>query len=453
MNRDTSLTRDFTSGNIPRQLMEFALPLYLSNILQIVYQIADMAIVGQAMGKVGLSAVSVGGDVSNFMTFFAMGFSNAGQVILAQYVGAKRQKEIGPLVGNMLGFIVIGALFLSTILLSIQERVLTLMNTPSESWDGALAYSAVCMSGLVFVYGYNMMGAILRGLGDSRHPFLFVSASAIANVILDLVLVMGFSLGARGAAIATVMSQALSFFCCAVFLHRNQHRLGFSLHSRDFWQWDANRIGKLAKLGLPMAIKGASIQTSKLFVNSWINSYGVAVSAFAGVANKLGAMANLLSNAMNTAGSSMVGQNLGAGKFRRVTRIMQVIFVVGLSIASVLSLILWFWPEAVYGIFTDETEVLLIGMAYRPIGVLIFFGSACRSPMNALIDGSGNATMNFCTALFDGILLRIGLSVLFGLWLGMGYQGFWLGDALAGFTPLWLGAAFYWSGRWKKKIV
>lgn len=198
-----------------------------------------------------------------------------------------------------------------------------------------------------------------------------------------------------------------------------------------------------------MAIKTASIQVSKLFVNSWINSYGLAVSAFAGIANKISNISNLISVAMNTAGSTMVGQNIAAKEYNRVKKIMQSLAKISLSVAGVLSLLICLFPMQIFGIFTTEADVMEIGIKYVPIAVLLFAGSALRAIMNALLNGSGNYKVNFVTAILDGVVLRIGLSVLFGLTFGMKHYGFWLGDALAGFTPFWIGIVFYFSGIWK----
>ena len=225
----SSHIRDFTEGNITKQLVVFSLPLFMSNLLQIVYNMVDMIIVGQALGKVGISAVSVGGDVSHFMTFVAMGFANAGQVLIAKYVGAKRSDKIGRFVGTMSGFLFSCAVVISAVAIIFQDIILRLMNTPAESYHGAAGYSFVCMVGLVFIYGYNIVSAILRGMGDSRHPFVFISIAAVLNLILDLVFVIGFKMGAGGAALATVISQGISFVLCAVFLVKNRERFSLDI--------------------------------------------------------------------------------------------------------------------------------------------------------------------------------------------------------------------------------
>ncbi len=447
---EKSQIKDFTKGNVSRQLIVFSLPLFLSNLLQVVYNMVDMVVVGNALGKVGISAVSVGGDVTHFLTFIAMGFSNAGQVLIARYIGAKEQDKIGRFVGTMSAFLVTCSLVISAVGLVFQNGILRLMNTPDEAFAGAAAYSAVCMAGLIFIYGYNVVSALLRGMGDSRHPFVFISIAAILNLALDLVFVLGFHMGAGGAALATVISQAVSFLACVLFLYKNRAEFRLDIRLHDFLHWDREMLGDLVKLGTPMAIKTASIQISKLFVNSWINSYGVAVSAFAGIANKVSNISNLISAAMNTAGSTMVGQNIAAGEFGRVKKILKTLAVITLSVAAVISALICLFPQQIFGIFTDEADVLTIADKYIPIAVMLFFGSALRAIMNALINGSGNYKINFVTAIMDGIVMRIGLAILFGLALDMKHYGFWLGDALAGFTPFWIGLVFYFTGLWKK---
>ena len=443
--------RDFTHGNIMRQLLVFSWPLFLSNMLQVVYNMVDMIIVGNRYGKIGLSAVSVGGDVTNFLTFLAIGFANAGQVIIAKYIGEGRRDKLSRFVGTMSAFLFACAAALSVLGLVFRTPILALMNTPDAAFAGAMDYSTVCMAGLLFIYGYNIVSAVLRGMGDSKHPFVFISIAAVMNLVLDVVFIYVFDMGPYGAALATVISQGISFVCCTIFLFRHRERFELKFEPCDFTKWDGEMLSDLIKLGTPMAIKSASVQFSKLFVNSWINSYGTAVSGFAGIANKIASISNLVSAAMNTAGSTMMGQNLAARKYDRAVGIMRALAKVTLSAATVISLVIVIFPSQVFRIFTSDAEVLALGGKYVPVAVLLFFGAACRAIMTALINGSGNYKVNFATAILDGIVMRIGLALLFGLALGMKHYGFWLGDALAGFTPFWVGLIFYFSGKWKKE--
>ena len=442
--------KDFTKGGITKPLIVFVWPLFLSNLLQVVYNMVDMIVVGNELGKEGISAVSVGGDVTHLLTFIAMGFANAGQVLIARYIGADEKNKLGRFIGTMCGFLLLCALVLSVIGITFQDAMLRLMNTPPEAYEGAVRYATVCMSGLVFIYGYNVVSAILRGMGDSKHPFVFISIAAVLNLILDLVFVIGLGMRESGAALATIISQAVSFISCTLFLAKNKSSFELNIKLRDFVRWDKEMLSSLVRLGTPMAIKTASIQISKLFVNSWVNSYSVEVSAFAGIANKVSSISNLVSAAMNTGGSTMVGQNLAAGEFGRVKRILKNLAAITLSVASFFSVAIVFFPNQVFGIFTDDADVLSIAEKFVPIAVLLFFGSAMRAIMNALLNGSGNYKINFVTAVLDGIVMRIGLAVLFGLVIDMKHYGFWLGDALAGFTPFFIGLVYYVTGRWKK---
>ena len=452
MKNDKMITQ-FVEGSIPKQLAKFATPLFLSSLLQMMYNMIDMIIVGHALGKTGLSAVAVGSDISNFITFFIMGFSNAGQVIISQYIGADQRDKLGKFIANMFSALIISSVLMSVVCLFFRETFLGMMNTPTEAYGEALAYSTVCISGLIFISGYNMISAVMRGMGDSKHPFVFIAIASVLNIVLDILFVIGMKMGSAGAALATVISQGVSFILCLLFMYKRRHQLGFDITLKDFISPDKGMLASLAKLGFPMAIKSTSIHFSKLFVNSWINSYGVAVSAFAGVANKLSSISNLISNSVNTAGSSMVGQNIAAKKFGRVSKIMATIGVFVFAVSTLLSVIIISFPDQVFGIFTTDEAVLAIGREYIFVAVLMFYGSAARAPMNALLNGSGDYKINFVTAILDGIVMRIGLSVLFGIAFGMGYIGFWLGDALAGFTPLFIGAVFYITGKWKKQNI
>ena len=449
--KNGTLIQDFTTGNITSQLLKFSAPLFLANLLQIVYNMVDMVIVSYAVGKTGLSAVAVGGDVSSFLTFISMGFSSATQIIIAQRVGAGRKDELGRFIGTTFQFLFSCAVTMSVICFIFRKQILNILNTPMESFEQALGYSTVCIAGLVFIYGYNAVSAVLRGLGDSKHPLLFVAIAAGLNIVLDLLFVVKFQWGAAGAALATVISQGVSFICCITFLWKNRDKLGFQVEKEYFLHMDHAMLKTLVNLGTPLALRLAAIQFSRLFVSSWINSYGVAVSAMAGIASKIFNISSLFSNAVNAAGSSMVGQNIGAGNFDRVPKILRSAFSIVGSIALVLSALVVFFPNQVFGIFTNDPEVLSIALEYIPIAVLLFFGCACRDTMYALTNGSGNTRINFVCAILDGLILRISLSLFFGLYLNMQYRGFWLGDALSGFTPTVISLIFYFSGKWKKQ--
>ena len=270
------LIADFTTGNVNRQLVSFAMPMFLSHLLQIVYNMADMIIVGQTLGKVGLSAISVGGDIMNCMTFIAMGFSSAGQVLIAQYIGAKQHDKLSRFVATMSAALFGFACCVTGIGLLFRREIMELMHTPPEAFAEALSYAGISMAGIIFVYGYNAVSAILRGMGDAKHPFYFISLAALLNIVLDVIFVMQMGTGAKGAALATILSQGVSFLLCAGFIYKNRERYHLSLTVAQFFRPEKEMLLSLLKLGVPMAIKNAAVQFSKMFVNSWVNSFGVA---------------------------------------------------------------------------------------------------------------------------------------------------------------------------------
>ena len=450
MEEKKTLIKDYTSGPITKQLLVFFFPLFLANLLQIVYNIADMIIVGNVIGSVGLSAVSVGGDITQLLTFMVMGFANAAQVIISQYIGAGQRERIGKFIGTFISFTFICVVVLTAACLILQNHILRWMQTPIESQADAKSYFVTCAIGLVFIFGYNAISAIMRGFGDSKRPFVFIAVAAVLNIGLDLLFVSVFDMRAFGAALATVISQGVSFVIGILYLWRKRKNLGFEMKTKDI-RFNEGYLSPLVKLGIPMAIKHSSVCISKLFVNSFLNSYGLVVSAVVGIITKMTSVAMLISNAFNTAGSSMIGQNIGAEKYNRVLKILGVMFALIVPIYIVIGAILLLFPEPIYSIFTSESDVLAVAMQYLPVWILVLAGFAVRAPVNAFMNGTGNYFLNFLLAILDAVILRVGLSLLFGLVLGYEYMGFWYGDAIAGFTPLVIFLIYLPTGKWKTR--
>jgi len=289
-------------------------------------------------------------------------------------------------------------------------------------------------------------------MGDSKRPFLFIAIAAMLNVVLDLVFVVGFGWESFGAALATVLAQAVSFVTALVYLYRNRQRLGFELSLRHF-RIDRRELLSLVKLGVPFALRQAAVLFSKFFINFWLNGYGVTVSAVSGIGYKLDVIGNLVGSAVSTAGSSMVGQNIGAGKFKRASRVLGCALLINGVFYSLLILFIGLFPRFVFGCFTSDAGVLSVCMEYLPFLLVIYAASALRNSMYAFTTGCGNTRFNFCVAVLDGFVVRIGLSVLLGLGFGLGYHGFWAGSTAAGFVPFLLGIFFYLLGRWKNSAA
>ena len=189
MKERKTLIRDYTSGPVTRQLLAFAAPFMLSNLLQNAYNLVDMVVVGQFVGAAGLSAVAVGADLIHLYTFIAMGFCNAGQVIISQYVGLGDRDSVSKIVGTMLTFVLGLSLVITVVGLCGTETWLRLLNVPAEAVGHCRAYTNCCTAGLFFIFGYTMIAAMLRGMGESKRPMIFIAIASVLNVVLDIVLV------------------------------------------------------------------------------------------------------------------------------------------------------------------------------------------------------------------------------------------------------------------------
>ncbi len=445
----STMVTDLTNGSVTKLLLKFAFPLFVSNALQAVYNIVDMIVVGQYIGGEGMSAVSIGGDVLHLLTFVAMGFSSAGQVLISQDVGAKNMDAVRKTIGTMFTFLLGISVVISVGCYFVRSLMLDLLNTPAESYAFTMDYTVTCIFGLFFIYGYNIISAILRGMGDSRRPFVFIAIAAVVNIVLDLWFIAALNLEVFGAALATVISQGLSFVIALTYLYINKKSFGFDFRPASF-KIDPQAFKKLVALGVPMAIQSAAINLSKIVLTSWINLYGVVFSALSGLYNKINMMIGIVSQSFTTAGSTMVGQSLGAKKYDRVPKIMKVVLYSSVLISTVLAVALFFFSEPIFRMFTGDGEVLAIASIVVLPAILNMYGSATRSVSFSLMNGSGNAKLNFAVAIIDGLISRIGISALLGFAVGMGCQGFWYGDALAGFMPMVIGLIFFLSGRWKK---
>ena len=450
MERQATMVKDMTTGKVVPLLLRFAFPLFVSNALQAVYNVVDMVVVGNYIGKAGMSAVSIGGDLLHLLTFVAMGFCSAGQVIIARAVGERRPEDIRKTIGTMFTFLLSVSAAIAVICYLLRASLLSWLNTPAAARAYAMDYLVTCVCGLVFIYGYNIVSAILRGMGDSKRPFLFIAVAAILNMILDVLFVKYCHMEVFGAALATVIGQGVSFLASLVYLYRRRESFGFDFRPASF-RIDGPTFRRLLALGIPMAIQSAAINLSKILLMSWINLFDVTYSALAGIFNKLNTMCGVISQSFTTAGSTMVGQNLGARKDKRVNETLLTILLIGMGFAALFTAVMLLWPEGVYGMFTPDPDVLSVAAVLTLPVILNFFGAGTRSVAFSLINGSGRAKLNLAVAIIDGMISRIGLAALFGFALHWDCFGFWMGDALAGFMPLLIGGVFYLSGRWRSR--
>lgn len=450
MAENNKIVRDLTQGNVAKTMIDFAMPLFFSSLLVTLYNVVDMVVIGHVEGKNGLGALTIGTEILHFLYFVGMGFSNAGQVIVAQLTGAGEKERVSRVIGTLLTFHFIAALVMMALSLIFSGQILSLMKTPDAIRQETASYFRICLYGLLPTYGYNVISSVLRGMGDSRHPLLFVAISTVLNIVLDLLFICWWKLGAAGAALATVISQTVSFVLAFAFMYRLRDHFGFDFKLKSF-KMTADAFSPLMKLGLPMLFQSASISFSMLLVNRWINGYGLVAAAMTGVGNKISLIVNVVNVSFGTAAGSMIGQCIGAEKYNRVPKILGVSLAINSAISFVMAVAVIVVPRWVFGLFTSDTDVLDMAMTYIPVALLLFLGSALRSPMMGLINGSGNFNLNLIVAILDGIIIRIGISWVLGFLCGFGVYGFWYGNAIAGLMPFFIGGVYFVTGAWRTR--
>ena len=319
--KNNRLSRDFTQGSIYKQLLSFMLPFMASNALQVFYSTIDMLIVGRCVGTAGLSAVSQSSQIMNFATMVCLGFSNGGQVLIAQAMGAGKRKEMNRIIGTLFSLITILALILSAVILIGRHWIIDVMNIKPQAQKFTLDYLVICGAGLVFTAGYNMVAAVLRGMGDSKRPFLFIGIASGVNLVLDILFTGIFGWEVAGAAWATIIGQAVSFLFSLVFLYKKKEEFGFDFQKESF-AIDRHYSGMIMTLGTPMAIQAGSINISMLFVNSMVNDISVVASAAFGVGLRIDDIINKISLGIQYAAVPMISQNVAAGKQKRAQKVV-----------------------------------------------------------------------------------------------------------------------------------
>ena len=448
-----TLIYDFTEGPIFLKLIRFAIPFMMSNAMQVLYSLVDMVIVGRFVGSHGLSAVSLSSQSFVFLTMICNGFCNGGTIYISQLIGKGDRDKLNNTIGTLFTMILGIGILVSIISFTFSTPFLRLLNTPPEAFDGALSYMLVCSIGLVFCYAYNMFSAVLRGMGDSRHPFTFIVIASIINILLDLLFVVVFHWGVTGAALATVIGQAFSGLYAFVFLYRNRAAFGFDFKLASF-RPSAQIAKGLVKLGVPMAVRSGAINISMLFVLSLVARLGHQYLATFGAGIKLDDTANKIAQGVMMALAGVVGQNYGARKYDRIKRAVYYTWLTAIGLYIGYVIILLFKTELLFGIFTDDNVVLSMSKIFARAIVWHFPALLIMKGTNGFINGIGHAWLGLIFALLDGFVLRVAFTWFFGIYLNWGFHGFVLGYGLASYGMAIPMLIYFLMGTWKnRKLV
>ena len=449
MNKAKTVGMDFTQGSVMPMLLKFFLPFLLANALNNLYNTVDAVIIGQFLGSYGIVAVSMGGKMLALYTLVGTSLAAAGQVLISQHIGAGRKDELNSTIGNLFTELFVFSVLFAIINLCFGKSILSLINTPGDSFLPALDYLQITSIGLPLMFGYNAVSSVLRAMGDSKSPLLFIAIATVLNIVLDIVFIVYFDLGVAGTALATVIGQGVSLVFSLTLLYRKRDEFGFDFKPSSFkvvW----SKLALLLKLGLPLSMRGVFIIVTQMYLLSFINSFGMAASAAYNVSDKIYHIANIFAISVREAGGTMVAQNIGARKYDRVKTIVGSVAKVSFSAAAVMAAFSLAFPKTVFSLFTSDAEVLAQAASYMMVCCVIYFLSAAIAPYEGVVSGTGNAKLGFLGGMLDGVVFRIGFGMLFGLVLDMGALGFFLGDALARSGIVLVGAIYYHSGKWVK---
>jgi putative MATE family efflux protein len=444
--------QNLTTGNIPKKLIAFALPLLAANLLQSFYSLADMLVVGRIVGETGLAAISNASMISFIINSVCIGITMGGTVLAAQYKGANDEHGQLETIGTLFTAAFIAAVLVTAAGLAAYRPLFGMLHVPAPAMEDACGYMKIICYGTVFVFGYNAVCSILKGLGDSKSPLYFVAVATVINIVLDLLLVGPFGMGTEGAACATIFSQGISFVISVFHLKRTDFVFDFQL---SHFAVKTDKLAAILKIGLPTAAQMVVVNLSYLLITGMLNQFGVSVAAASGVGLKINTFAGMPCWAIGQAVTAMAGQNIGAGDTFRVRKTTSTGLCLNLFITLVMVLLVQIFGKQLILLFTPASpEVLAEGIVYLRIccGVnsLVY---AAMYTFDSFAIGTGAATIALFNALLDAVIVRLPVSWLLAFPLGLGYPGIYIGQALSPLLPAAAGLIYFKSKGWENKRI
>lgn len=430
---------NFTEGNILKKLSLFMLPVLGALILQAAYGAVDLLVVGRFGSTAGLSAVSTGSQLMNLVTFMVTQLAMGATVLIARYLGEKKPERIGAVLGSATVVFAILATVLFVLLVFFAHPIAVLMQAPSEALGLTTRYVRICGMGIFFIVAYNMLAAIFRGLGDSKSPLLLVLVACLINIAGDLLFVAGFKMDAAGAAIATIMAQAVSVVLAIVILLKKD--LPFTLKKSDFRLNPQCR--KFLQVGLPLALQEVLTQASFLALCAFVNRLGLTASSGYGVASKIVSFAMLIPSALMQSMASFVAQNVGASKPKRAKQAMFTGMGIGLVFGCAVFALVMLKGDVLAGIFSTDAEVVQKGFEYlkgfAPETIL----TAILFSMLGYFNGNNKTVFVMIQGLVQTLLVRLPMSYLMSIQPNASLTKIGLAAPVSTLVGVLLNTAFY----------
>jgi putative MATE family efflux protein len=436
--------QDLTEGSVFSQLLKFSIPFLLSMVVQQLYNMADILFVSYFAGPDAVSGVNIGGQITFLANSLAIGLSVGGTVLVGQYFGARRTKDLLGTIATMLTSLLILAAAFTTLFLILDEPILRLIQCPDESFESAKGYLDICTIGLVFIFLYNAVSGIMRGMGDSRRPLIIVTITCILNVLLDFILVGVFGLSAKGAAIATVISQALSVVISIIYLQRSSFLFDFKIKS---FRIHVDKLKLIMKYGIPTGFQQIVTNFSFLLMTTLINQYGFEASAAVGLAGRFNGFAFMPMLALSNSISMMVAQNMGAKRMDRAQKTLSSGMLLSVVVGALAFALSFFKPEWIMSIMTQDTVVREWGSQYIHAISADMLMIAFVFSITGLMNGCGHTTITFIGSLISAVGARIPLAILLSRYFG--FQGIGYAAPLASVVACIVLVIYFLTGKWK----
>lgn len=433
-------SQSLIEGKITPVLIQFAIPYLLASILNSLYGAVDLMIVGQFADAAAVAGVSIGTQIIWTCNWFITGITMGGTVLLAQYIGAENRRAAGETILTLLLLFSAIAVLLAPIMAWFAPQFVGWMQTPEAAVSHAVSYTQLTGVGLLFIVGYQAVSSIFRGLGDSKTPVKFIAIACVLNILLDLLFVAGMKMGATGAALATVIAQAVSFGGAVWYLLRGPYASFFAgLPIRI----DRKKAARIFRIGLPLALQETLVNLSFLLITAIINGMGVLAAASVGVVEKIITFTMLPQIACSSSVSMIVAQNLGAGKPERGRKALGVGIMIAVSFGAVCCLYAQIFPQTLTRLFASDPELVALSAEYLrsySIDCILVGFAFC---LNSYFSGCGRTTFTLIQNLLATFLVRVPVSWLFSKMAGVTLYHIGFAAPLASLMTTLLCAAYF----------
>lgn len=402
---------NLTEGNVVNVLVSFAIPFLVANILQSLYGAVDLFVVGKYCLTDSVAAVSTGTQVTQIVTSLITGLTLGSTILIGEYTGSKKPEMVKKTIGTTLTVFFIVAVIISALMLIFMRPLLTVLNTPAESFELTVKYVSVCALGNVFVCGYNAISAILRGMGDSKRPMIFVFISCIVNIVLDFAFVKYLGLGVVGTALATIISQGLSMVIAIIHLKKNDFVFKFSLCE---FKPDGMLVKRLARVGIPISFQELMIRISFLYLMVVMNRCGVFAASVVGISAKYDVFAMLTGTSLASALSAITAQNFGAKRMDRARKSLWLSLSFALFVAACFFTWAQISPESMIGLFSDDEGIIKAGVPFFKSCSYDYILVTFVFVLNGYLNGKQKTLWTMLSSTFGAVALRIPLVYFIG---------------------------------------